>query len=140
MANRWISALVLAACFLVVRVQVQAACLGDDGDWDVKAPGRTPSHKCLVCHDGIDAPFVPSAAQSLWSPAAPGDHPTEVSYYDAWRRNPEGYVAPMDLDSRITLPNGRVVCLSCHDGSSAEPNALVFSNSKSALCLACHNK
>ena len=42
----------------------------------------------------------------------------------------------------VTLPGGRVECISCHDPHNAagEANMLVTSNARSALCLTCHDK
>jgi len=42
----------------------------------------------------------------------------------------------------VTLPNNRVECVSCHDPHAAADvdRLLVMSNSRSALCLTCHQK
>ncbi len=40
------------------------------------------------------------------------------------------------------LINGKLECISCHDvhGERGQKNLLIMSNTKSRLCLTCHNK
>lgn len=84
---------------------------------------RTPSARCLACHDGTTgAAMGPS-------------HPVEVSYARASARDPRRYVPAAALPREITLVNGNVSCVSCHDGASLHPARTV---DPSTLCLACH--
>jgi len=43
------------------------------------------------------------------------------------------------LPDAIRLPEGRVSCVSCHEGYSSHHGELVMNNRGSALCLSCHD-
>lgn len=106
---------------------------------------------CLRCHDGTVArpTFAgPTGDRSLHSshPALFSaahertDHPVGVRYPDLRK----GYRAASVVvaSGAVTLPHGRVECVSCHDPHAwAGLDAmLVMNNSRSALCLTCHQK
>lgn len=123
------------------------------GQREVLTPGRyTPgpaSLICLSCHNGTVAPSTVASSHALLSAHRAGfsidgfstrDHPIGVEY--PARRN--GYKPRTQvLNSEvISLPQGRMECVSCHDPHNAAgiQNMLVMSNRRSALCLSCHEK
>jgi predicted CXXCH cytochrome family protein len=95
------------------------------------AAGGTASAECLGCHDGMGAV---EARYTSGTPAWADAHPVGVEY-----RAQRGSLRPLHaLDRTLVLPGGRVECASCHSLYSREPDLLVMSNQRSALCLACH--
>ncbi len=122
-------------------------CLGATTAWDhVISPvsSETSPNRCLGCHDGTIASNV--TLQSNVSPSGDtlrkmdGQHPIDVSYSQAFLLAPAQFQHPSMVDHRVSLPMGKVQCVSCHDFSSQEKAMLVFSNKHSELCLACHKK
>lgn len=106
---------------------------------------------CLRCHDGTIARDTVSAAtkERFASKEHPGlfgtghgssDHPVGVDYpaFDE-HFHPAAMVI---AQGAVTLPGGKVECVSCHDphAMSGQPYLLVKSNAGSALCLTCHDK
>ncbi len=107
---------------------------------------------CLRCHDGTIAKDATGAAirdidyPTMASPLRFGmghgrsDHPVGVEYpqFDPEYR-PTTFVL---AGWKVTLPDGKVECSSCHDphAFSGEKYLLRMSNSGSALCLTCHKK
>jgi hypothetical protein len=83
---------------------------------------RTPSTRCLACHDG-------TAAAALGP-----SHPVEVDYARAAMRDPRRYVPASALPREITLVNGNVSCASCHDAASPQRAHTAMAG----LCQACH--
>ncbi|MHC4441716.1 MAG: cytochrome c3 family protein [Planctomycetota bacterium] len=112
-------------------------------------PGPT-SLICLGCHDGTVATSAIGSSHALLAGIREGfavpdsfvwrDHPIGVPY----PRNDRKY-RPLSFvlaKGRISLPEGRIECVSCHDphNSAGVDNMLVMSNRRSALCLGCHVK
>lgn len=106
---------------------------------------------CLRCHDGtIARDTITGVLRQRFAgkqnPALFGtghgrtDHPVGVRYprFDRGFRPVVGVVA----SGAVTLPAGRVECVSCHDphNQSEAEHMLVMSNARSALCLTCHRK
>lgn len=106
---------------------------------------------CLRCHDGtlatptIVSPkrdrFTNKLHSGIFRPAHDtSDHPVGVLYPTSDRKfRPATTVL---AKGTVKLPNGRVECTSCHDPHNAagEKKMLVASNSRSAICLTCHDK
>ncbi len=109
---------------------------------------------CLSCHDGstaIDAyggmtgdAFIQDVGAGRARIGGRGDlttsHPIGLEYPlidDDFR--PRELV---EATGEVTLPNGKVECLSCHDvhNESGGEFLLVMPNTRSALCLTCHIK
>lgn len=106
---------------------------------------------CLRCHDGTiardtiadttRARFTNKEHPGLFSAGhGAGNHPVGVEYPGsnrAYRPAPS-----VIATGTVTLPNGNVECISCHDphDMSGERHMLVTSNARSALCLTCHRK
>lgn len=111
---------------------------------------------CLSCHDGILASEIVGGGHDagLFATGAPvsprRDHPVGVLYPRSGRSTREGRsplrdyqpMARLKAEGLISLPGGRVECISCHDPHAAygHPAMLVKSNRRSALCLSCHRK
>jgi predicted CXXCH cytochrome family protein len=106
---------------------------------------------CLRCHDGTIArdTLDGSAGQRFVNTDNPGlfgtghgtsEHPVGVDYpqLDRGFRPATAVVA----SGTVTLPDGKVECISCHDphDMAGEKHMLVVSNARSALCLTCHRK
>jgi hypothetical protein len=84
---------------------------------------RTPSSRCLSCHDGTAAPGL-------------GDgHPVDVDYARASLHDPGRFAPAAALPPEVTLVNGAVSCVSCHDAASPHRGRAV---DPARLCLACH--
>lgn len=104
------------------------------------------TRSCLVCHDGTVAPATLSDAASdrgsriMGTGHGTSNHPVGV----AFPRVDRGF-RDMNLvlaSQTVKLPRERVECVSCHDphNQSDQNHMLVTSNSRSALCLTCHQK
>jgi predicted CXXCH cytochrome family protein len=92
---------------------------------------RTPSIRCVACHDGTSAVGVVIGLGG----GSHGDHPVEVDYAASAARDPERYVPPAMLRPDVPLVDGKVACTSCHDGASTHPKRAV---DPANLCTACH--
>lgn len=109
---------------------------------------------CLSCHDGssamdafggldgeIDAAGIAGAIPVVGRDFdLSGDHPVGVTYPE-FDRNFRMKTL-VEGGGVVTLREGRVECVSCHDvhGQYGVPKFLVKSNLRSALCLTCHRK
>ena len=106
---------------------------------------------CLRCHDGTIAKesFTGVKAKRFVHQQHPGlfraghnrsDHPVGIAYpqFDKDFHPATSVIAK----GTVTLPNGRVECISCHDphNTSGQDHMLVTGNARSALCLTCHKK
>ncbi len=116
--------------------------------------GNSPglgSTMCLRCHDGTIASAAISGAtptrfRSKENPGLFGvshgrsDHPVGVRY--PFSRKDFQPASKVTRSGDVTLPGGKVECISCHDphNRSGEKFMLVKSNARSALCLTCHKK
>jgi predicted CXXCH cytochrome family protein len=137
------SALVAAALLLLAARPARAGIgttgsLGgtDDSPCTLKSVDRTAAstRDCLTCHDGS----LGSLHASLRSPDGTlSTHPVDVSYDDAVARNPRLHTR-YELSRRLALPGGKVACVTCHDGTSAEPQHTALTMSRSQLCFSCH--
>lgn len=104
------------------------------------------SKNCISCHDGSYGSSV-SITTGVWQHSSDyrgdffgGKHPIGIDYEQARLK----YGRKTDLrpishvDPRILFFDGKLGCGSCHDPYSHLENDLVMSNSRSALCFACH--
>lgn len=87
------------------------------------------SRQCLGCHTEH------GGGRSLGQSG--GNHPIGIPYKNII--NAGLLRQKQQLDKAILLPEGKVSCVSCHNGYSKQHGALVKSNHKSALCFACHD-
>ena len=96
------------------------------------------SIQCLDCHmSSGDAPRVTVDEAGVLRHSGGVNHPIGTNYEQASRSGL--YKSFAQLRHGITLPEGRVSCVSCHVGYSKKHGALVMSNDRSALCLECHD-
>lgn len=98
------------------------------------------SIECLACHDGTVSSNVEMGGAS-WSHARGIglSHPVGISYEDVYREPGSRLHPERSLPDELTLVQGRVECVTCHDHYSGLPGLLVLDNTGSRLCLACHN-
>lgn len=94
--------------------------------------------ECLSCHDGWIARSGQAEIRSGDYQHGIGiSHPVGVVY----PRNDPGYVPREALPEAITLFDGKVGCVSCHNPYHGYgPNRLTVQITGSALCLTCHRK
>lgn len=111
------------------------------------------SKLCLSCHDGtlsMDHFNLPNLSTTqIISTNLSSSHPVSFEYdsYLAYKdkelfdpnSTPSGLGGTIKSDLLI---NGKLECISCHDvhGERGQKNLLIMSNTKSRLCLTCHNK
>ncbi|MBF0310945.1 MAG: cytochrome c3 family protein [Magnetococcales bacterium] len=94
-----------------------------------------PSLLCLECHvDNLNL-SVEGSRVSVTHREGAGGHPVG-SPYGVVR---SGYRNVEQIPREVQMPDGRVSCVSCHQGYSRKHGALVISNQGSSLCLACHD-
>lgn len=97
------------------------------------------SLQCMSCHDeqasnnqvGISAQGVMRHVSSSVN------HPIGRSYKAAATYG--GYRPIDQLPKAVLLPDGKVGCVSCHEGYSKKHGGLVTSNTQTELCLICHD-
>lgn len=100
------------------------------------------SFECLTCHDGTSAPiaevrFTSSETTNDYADITK-NHPIGVDYEEAASRHPGQYHSIDSLDRRITLIDGKLGCITCHDSTNPHVSHLSMNNDGSALCLECH--
>jgi len=99
---------------------------------DIRASGFDGySANCLTCH------VEHGNGSRIGARASGGTHPIGANYRDAQRRG--NYRTAAELPSEIALPDGKVGCVSCHNGYSREHGSLVVTTDRSRLCFSCHN-
>lgn len=109
---------------------------GKDAAAGAEADGYT--RHCLGCHADkmmLDAAMRPWGV--MGGAARTFSHPVGVPYpvgATAGRYHPA-----TGLRQAVVLPEGRVSCISCHQGYGRVHGALVVPNQASALCLECHD-
>ncbi len=96
------------------------------------------SRACLGCHDGTTASNVIPTVSRTSQLYQYGQHPTLVSYADAYRRDPTGFIPPSELDPALRLEGGKVGCVTCHSVDSREKDMLIQPTRGGDLCLTCH--
>lgn len=99
----------------------------------------TYSLHCLGCHDShSDASGVAmSSSGILRHNSGVANHPIGRRYREAARYG--GYRAEHTLSKKILLPEGKLSCVSCHQGYNKDHGKLVMPNTRSALCFQCHD-
>ncbi|MBF0153177.1 MAG: cytochrome c3 family protein [Magnetococcales bacterium] len=99
------------------------------------------STQCMTCHDdkGGSAPNRVDLNRGgvLRHFGSSLSHPVGRSYENAMKFG--GYHPVSRLPASVPLPNGKVGCVSCHEGYSKKHGGLTVNNKGSALCLTCHD-
>lgn len=97
------------------------------------------SVQCIGCHDerlaGEGLNVTLDGRGLIRHASGSANHPIGVDYTSASRYG--GYRTIETIDQRIVLPDGKVSCISCHEGYSPL-HGKVLTTSRS-LCLECHN-
>lgn len=97
------------------------------------------SLECLECHLKTDsAPVVNLGEQGIVRHTSGSvNHPIGKDYKKAEAYG--GYHPASSLPQQIQLPDGKVSCISCHEGYSGNHGSLVLGNTGSTLCFKCHD-
>ncbi len=101
----------------------------------------TFSINCMTCHedqsnDNLNVAISTNAV--VRHASGKSNHPVGVSYQKAFEYG--GFRDASLLNQNIQLPDGKVSCVSCHEGYSEQHGAIVVSMNGSSLCLQCHDK
>lgn len=104
------------------------------------------STTCLTCHDGSVARGVGIGIDE--QPGSIGDHARSHTigtiYKDhrsaAFGQTPFPMYPASTLNPRLRLFDGKLGCGSCHSPYAREDKLLVMSNTRSKLCLSCHQE
>lgn len=94
---------------------------------------------CLACHDGISAGGVSYGGPGLAAGYSHGSHPVDVDYNLASLKPYTRFHPLAALPPSLVLPDGKVTCVTCHDGSSAEASHTSMTMNRSRLCFGCHD-
>jgi predicted CXXCH cytochrome family protein len=97
------------------------------------------SVQCMECHDSKGDSNALSIDRNMIVRHDTGaaNHPIAVKYAEVARGG--GYRPVEQLSKRILLPNGRLSCVSCHDGYNGNHGKLVAMTTGSSLCFECHD-
>jgi len=140
-ARRFCRAVLVSVAALLLASTAAAhgavSVVGTDETCGLRGADRATARSrwCLSCHDGSLAPHVGSR---LGGGMEAGTHPVDVSYREAASRNRRLH-AQFQVSQRLSLPDGKVTCLSCHDGASGQPKHVALPMARSELCFACHD-
>lgn len=98
------------------------------------------SAKCMSCHDQSGNPKFATAVDQNGVVRHAGrsvNHPIGVNYNKSAIYG--GYRPMHMISKKILLPDGKLSCVSCHQGYAREHGKLVMGNTGSALCFECHD-
>ncbi len=98
------------------------------------------SLQCLGCHDekGSNIPQVGLDGSGVMRHIGTSlSHPIGRLYANSISFG--GYRPAANLPAVIVLPDGKIGCVSCHEGYSKKHGGLTVDNRGSALCLTCHD-
>jgi len=98
------------------------------------------SLQCISCHNGESdgGPAVTIDNNGLVRHDSGGvNHPIGEDYDKASKFG--GYRSKSSLSKLIFLPDGKMGCVSCHQGYTQAHGKLVISNRTSGLCFECHD-
>lgn len=92
--------------------------------------------QCLHCHEtkGDPSGVRVDMRGILRHASGAANHPVGRSYRAAERFG--GYRPEITLSKKILLPDGKISCVSCHQGYSKDHGKLVIAKD---LCMECHN-
>jgi predicted CXXCH cytochrome family protein len=98
---------------------------------------------CLSCHDGKTASSVrpnlinnPDKKNIMMMIS--GKHPIGMDY-EKYAESNHNLKSLDEMSMNLTLAEGRVSCITCHDPLSSAQNHLTVTKSGIDLCSACHN-
>jgi predicted CXXCH cytochrome family protein len=98
------------------------------------------SRQCLECHSQNGDPKSGASIDRkgvLRHASRSVNHPIGIDYQKAAAFG--GYRPRQTVERKLLLPNGRISCVSCHQGYMKEHGKLVLNNVRSTLCFECHD-
>ena len=96
------------------------------------------SIQCMSCHDSLTGSLnVRLSGEVIRHNSNRVNHPIGMRYADSLSYG--GYRPIAMLAGEIVLPDGKVSCISCHQGYSDKHGKLVMDNRGDGLCLSCHD-
>lgn len=104
------------------------------------------SQKCMSCHDGAQAPEAPVSLHgdptymlNYVGASIRGNHKI-AGVYEEIAAGDREMASTHSLPASISLVEGKVGCLSCHDPYQSREKMLAVEIKGSRLCLTCHLK
>jgi predicted CXXCH cytochrome family protein len=96
------------------------------------------SIQCMSCHESLSAGLnVRVSEDVIRHDGSQISHPIGMRYEKSALYG--GYRPVPLLPQEIVLPDGKVSCISCHQGYSDKHGKLVMDNTGSRLCFSCHD-
>jgi len=101
------------------------------------------SRKCVVCHELKGKMAISEIIEAYY----PNSNSTMASIYATHAIGTDYVAASLsnsklhrleDLPPTMTLVNGRIACITCHNPLNPKRNSLAVGDSGSAFCFACH--
>lgn len=98
------------------------------------------SLECMGCHGNSgDLRQVAIGANAiLRHSSGSANHPIGRRYAEAFAKG--GYRPEGSLSKNVWLPDGRISCVSCHQGYSKDHGKVIKPSRGAGLCLECHDK
>ena len=93
-----------------------------------------PSNGCLGCHDGTIGESVSICTVEC---SFSDSHAIEKNYPPQGLENQYATVESLQAQG-VTLQNGKIVCISCHNLQNDIEYHLTVPNTRSELCMTCH--
>jgi predicted CXXCH cytochrome family protein len=99
--------------------------------------GMSPSDACLLCHGTSGhALAMPGDGPEIIAINTHASHPFGIRFTPGQGRG-DGKIR-REIDPRLSLPEGRIECVTCHAITSGTKDLLVPFDDPYALCLGCH--
>ena len=96
------------------------------------------SIQCMTCHELLAGDLQVRVSGRVMRHDGNGvSHPVGLRYADSVSFG--GYLPVTRLQRVIQLPDGKVSCISCHQGYSEQHGDLVVDNTRDQLCFSCHD-
>ena len=96
------------------------------------------SIQCMTCHELLAGDLqVRVSGRVMRHDGNRVNHPVGLRYADSVSFG--GYRPAARLQRAIQLPDGKLSCISCHQGYSERHGGLVIDNAEDQLCFSCHD-
>jgi predicted CXXCH cytochrome family protein len=98
------------------------------------------SLECMGCHgnSGESSQVTIGSNAILRHSSGSANHPIGRSYADAFAAG--GYRPQSMLSKNVWLPDGKISCVSCHDGYNKKHGKVIVPSRGAGLCYECHDK
>ncbi len=95
---------------------------------------------CLGCHgDTGESSQVAIGSNAVISHSSgSANHPIGRSYAEAFAKG--GYRPQGMMSKNVWLPDGKISCISCHDGYTRKHGKVIVPSRGAGLCFECHDK